>query len=207
MQAFGGEGIYRTTDGGASWTQVATERIQSLVIRDDQDGVALGFYDDQLLHTTDAGLTWTSTSPPFGAPGPGITIVQTTAALPVAGGWLLGGNTNRIILGLTDTASAAAPEAVTPHAGVRLLNASPNPFNPTTEIAFRTAVAGPVRVTVHDAAGRLVRVLSEELRAAGSHAVRWDGRDAAGMPAASGVYLVRVAGPRVVDRGKITLVK
>ncbi|HPF36790.1 MAG TPA: FlgD immunoglobulin-like domain containing protein, partial [Candidatus Krumholzibacteria bacterium] len=83
----------------------------------------------------------------------------------------------------------------------------PNPFNPTTEIAFRTAVAGPVRVTVHDAAGRLVRVLSEELRAAGSHAVRWDGRDAAGMPAASGVYLVRVAGPRVVDRGKITLVK
>lgn len=68
----------------------------------------------------------------------------------------------------------------------------PNPFNPQTTVGFVLAEAGPVRVGVHDARGRLVRVLIEEHLPAGNHHVLWDGRDGDGRDVASGVYLARL---------------
>jgi len=74
----------------------------------------------------------------------------------------------------------------------RLLAPSPNPFNPTTTIAYTLATPGRVTVRVHDAAGRIVRTLVDGKRTAGEHATVWDGRTDAGERAASGVYFVRM---------------
>lgn len=70
--------------------------------------------------------------------------------------------------------------------------AYPNPFNPATRIAFRVGSAGPVRVAVHDASGRLVRVLVAETLAAGEYVVAWRGDDDAGRRVSSGVYFYRL---------------
>jgi len=51
--------------------------------------------------------------------------------------------------------------------------------------------AGNLDVTVYNARGQAVRTLAQGNRAAGSHVLHWDGRDASGRAAASGVYLVR----------------
>jgi len=83
----------------------------------------------------------------------------------------------------------------------------PNPFNPTTTVGFALPQAGPVRLTIHDARGRLVRVLSDEISTAGDHRIAWDGRDAAGQPVASGVYLARLETARGRDVLKMTLTK
>lgn len=83
----------------------------------------------------------------------------------------------------------------------------PNPFNPQTTIAFSLPQRGEVDLRVFDVRGRLVNTLVQEVREAGSHRVVWDGRDAAGVPAASGVYLYRlVAGDQTLQQ-KMTLVK
>ncbi|WP_457653551.1 FlgD immunoglobulin-like domain containing protein [Rhodocaloribacter sp.] len=68
----------------------------------------------------------------------------------------------------------------------------PNPFNPTTEIRFDLSRPGPVRLAVYDLLGREVRTLVDGIRAAGAHAVVWDGRSDAGETVASGVYLYRM---------------
>lgn len=72
------------------------------------------------------------------------------------------------------------------------LAAHPNPFNPQTRIDWRTGGAGPLRIDVHDVRGRLIRRLLDEPVAANAGAVTWDGRDAGGRPAPSGVYLIRL---------------
>ena len=74
----------------------------------------------------------------------------------------------------------------------RLLAPHPNPFNPVTTLSY--TVAAPVRVTlrVYDVNGRVVRTLADEERAAGEHAVQWDGTTDGNTPAASGVYFVRM---------------
>lgn len=73
-----------------------------------------------------------------------------------------------------------------------LLPANPNPFNPATKLRFDLPLSGPVKLTVHDIEGRLVRTLADGQVAAGRHAYLWDGKDGAGRSMPSGLYFVRL---------------
>jgi hypothetical protein len=81
----------------------------------------------------------------------------------------------------------------------------PNPFNPSTTISFDLPVATRAQLEVFDVRGRRVaRLLDEEL-AAGRHDVVWDGRDARGRAAASGVYFYQLRTPRETTFRKMVL--
>ncbi len=83
----------------------------------------------------------------------------------------------------------------------------PNPFNPSTTIAFTLPRDGRVRLDVVDLRGRRVRTLVDESRTAGEHRIVWDGRDENGSQAASGTYLYRLTtSDRTISR-KMMLVK
>jgi hypothetical protein len=86
---------------------------------------------------------------------------------------------------------------------VRFLGAAPNPFSAATGLRFRLAEPGPVRVRVHDAAGRRVRTLDVAARPAGEQTVAWDGRDDAGRTVAAGVYWVEIRSGDHGARGKV----
>ncbi|MCD4827900.1 MAG: T9SS type A sorting domain-containing protein [Candidatus Cloacimonetes bacterium] len=72
------------------------------------------------------------------------------------------------------------------------LTATPNPFNPTTEISFSLPNSGDVRLTVFNLKGQAVTILYNEYLDSGRHYVTWDGKDRFGRPVASGVYLYRL---------------
>lgn len=78
--------------------------------------------------------------------------------------------------------------ATSPGADRLELTCSPNPFNPTTEIACRLPAAGEVVLAVYDAAGRRVALIARGHLEAGEHTFRWTGRDDAGREVGSGVY-------------------
>ena len=88
-----------------------------------------------------------------------------------------------------------------------LLNAVPNPFNPSTKLFFEMTAAGHARLDVYDVAGRLVATLVDEQRDAGRHHVTWDGRDAAGRASAAGVYLYRLETGDYSETKRMVLVK
>ncbi len=69
----------------------------------------------------------------------------------------------------------------------------PNPFNAEVSIAFTSIVLGErFTLDIYDALGRLVRPLATGLGGEGMAEWVWDGRDASGRVAASGVYFVRL---------------
>ncbi len=68
----------------------------------------------------------------------------------------------------------------------------PNPFNPLTTIRFNLPATRIVTAVVYDTRGRRIRQLHSGRLAPGSHAFDWDGRDNAGLQAASGIYFCRV---------------
>lgn len=68
---------------------------------------------------------------------------------------------------------------------------SPQPARGATTLRLALPRAAQVRLAVFDAQGRRVRALLDEPRAAGEHALRWDGRDDAGRAVPSGLYLLR----------------
>lgn len=86
-------------------------------------------------------------------------------------------------------------------------SATPNPFNPQTTLSFELAEAGHARLTIFDAAGRLVTTLLDEHRDAGRHEVTWNGRDAAGRISSAGVYLYRLESGGVSETKRMLLVK
>jgi hypothetical protein len=83
----------------------------------------------------------------------------------------------------------------------------PNPFNPSTSVVLDMPWRGRVRMAVFDIVGREVAVMMEGETGPGRQTVRWDGRDAAGRPVASGVYLVRVTAAAQGPGGSATSVR
>lgn len=88
------------------------------------------------------------------------------------------------------------------HPSTFSLSAFPNPFNPVTEIHFDLPKAEHVSVRIFDLLGREVVLLHEELTAAGSHSVIFDG-----STFVSGIYFVRLQSPSFSATRKIVLLR
>jgi hypothetical protein len=85
--------------------------------------------------------------------------------------------------------------------------ASPNPFSGATSLAFTLTRPSEVRVTVHDLAGRVIRVITERRLEAGRYEFDWDGTNADGLPVATGVYFCRAESEDGTATGKVVLVR
>jgi len=83
----------------------------------------------------------------------------------------------------------------------------PNPFNPGTTLDCTLPRDGRVRVTVHDLGGRLVAVLLDEPRSAGTFSISWQGRDSGGRPVSSGLYIAKLEFAGEVRTRAMTLVR
>ena len=82
----------------------------------------------------------------------------------------------------------------------------PNPFNPSTLIPYQLAASSPVRLEVFNVLGQQVATLVDGQQGAGAYVARWDGTDAAGRAAASGVYFYRLTVAGTHWTGKMVLV-
>ena len=95
-----------------------------------------------------------------------------------------------------------------PGLGQATVTAHPNPFNPSTTIAFDLPRAMEVSLDIYDLQGRLVRrLLDESPYLAGNHKQVWDGRDTGGQATASGMYFYRFEAGDQKQVGKLTLLK
>jgi bacillolysin len=86
----------------------------------------------------------------------------------------------------TEPANTAGPQLFS------LAQNHPNPFNSQTQIRYQVPAAGSMRLEIFDLLGRRVVLLQDGPAEVGLHTLTWNGRDTAGRPAASGVYLYRL---------------
>ncbi len=86
----------------------------------------------------------------------------------------------------------------------------PNPFNPSTTINYQIPDdVGSVRfsMNVYDLRGRMVRVLDQGMKAAGTYSVFWDGTDSNGRQVSSGVYFYRFVSSEYNATRKMIMLK
>lgn len=129
--------------------------------------------------------------------------------VPTKHGFLLAGY-YKLMKMLPDCDSSVANDEQSPPSasdlGARLLlPPRPNPFNPRTELTYALPLPGPVELTIHDPAGRLLRALVAAPRFAGRHTAVWDGRDARGRGLPAGVYFARLRAGDHVESRKLML--
>lgn len=87
------------------------------------------------------------------------------------------------------------------------LKAFPNPAPGRVEFRFKAASPGPATARILDVGGRLVRVLREGSLPEGTRTLAWDGRDAAGLRCAPGIYLVRLSAGGEDRTGRVLVVR
>jgi hypothetical protein len=89
----------------------------------------------------------------------------------------------------------------------------PNPFNARTAIVYHLPNIGaqpaPVKLTVYNALGRLVKTLVNERQQPGEHVAYWDGLNESGQTVSSGVYFytLNVSGLDFARSRKMVLLK
>ncbi len=109
-------------------------------------------------------------------------------------------------LGLREDGTVANSDQVVVPTKMTLTN-FPNPFNPSTTIAFEIPEASTCNIEIFNVRGQ--KIVSHELNLlqAGHHEWLWNGTDSQGRSVTSGVYFCRlVAGNKMINR-KIVMVK
>ena len=93
-----------------------------------------------------------------------------------------------------------------------LLSNFPNPFNPETWIPYQLAKPTNVSIKIYTSNGQLVRHIDLGYKPAGEYhsrheAVFWDGKNKAGEPVASGVYLYTMSAGEFTATRRMLIIK
>ncbi|HOE91103.1 MAG TPA: C25 family cysteine peptidase [Candidatus Cloacimonadota bacterium] len=111
-------------------------------------------------------------------------------------------------LSIPYTASCSAvSNDVTPLFITKLEGNYPNPFNPSTSIAFSLKEKSPVSISIYNVKGQLVKSLLNSEMTAGRHSVSWNGKDNQQKSVSSGVYFYRMESKDYSGVRKMLLMK
>lgn len=83
----------------------------------------------------------------------------------------------------------------------------PNPFNAETTIQFTLPMTSHVDLIVFDVRGREMKKLVQRELEAGSHQIKWDGKDSYGGNVASGLYFYKITAEGLTFTKKALLIK
>ncbi len=75
---------------------------------------------------------------------------------------------------------------------IELMENSPNPFNPTTNIKFGLPKSQKVEISVYSLTGEKVKTLVNNTMEAGYHIIIWNATDKKGAKVSSGVYIYQL---------------
>ncbi|MBN1350351.1 DUF3160 domain-containing protein [candidate division KSB1 bacterium] len=91
--------------------------------------------------------------------------------------------------------------------GFRLEQNYPNPFNPETRIEYHLPETAFITLKIYNILGKEMRTLVAGRQAAGNFYATWNGKDALGLDAPSGVYIARLIAGTHVESRKLILMR
>jgi photosystem II stability/assembly factor-like uncharacterized protein len=175
-----GDGIYRTSDAGETWTRIAaTSSAYGLHFINDDTGVIVG--PAGFIYTTNGGASW-------GARYSGIyNSLYSIALLDINDGVVTGtgGSILRTSSGLVSVPEYPQADAIPDQ--IQLEQNYPNPFNASTKISYWVSQRGFVSLVVYDVLGRQVASLATGEQNAGAYTV-----DFGGETLSSGLYFYKL---------------
>jgi flagellar hook assembly protein FlgD len=83
----------------------------------------------------------------------------------------------------------------------------PNPFTSSTEISFQLSKDEDVNLCIYDIQGRLIKVLINDIKRAGTHNVAWHGLDKNNNRVTAGVYFCKFTTEQDTYVQKLLLLK
>lgn len=200
---YGAPHIFKSTDAGGSWTNITNNLpdapVNCIEGHPNNTNILIVGTDIGVFLSEDGGASWRPENT-------GFPITQVVALnINVPTGRLVAATHGR---GIFDAPLSTVSVDETPNAGLPsspvLYSNYPNPFNPSTLIAFELFKPGTVTLKIYDILGRETTTLMKDVKqTSGRREVSFD---ATGF--ASGAYFARlIVDGRVVGNQKMTLVR
>ncbi|MFH1277236.1 MAG: FlgD immunoglobulin-like domain containing protein [Candidatus Eisenbacteria bacterium] len=193
-------GVYKSTDGGASWTAknsgLLNESVWCLQVDPYEPSRILAATAAGVFESRNGADSWSGVN--VGLQAKDVRWVVLAGERLVAG--VYGGSApwyEGAVVSVASSGPARAPFRIV---------AAPNPFNPSTVLRL-PPVPGKVRVGIYDIAGRLVRRLESGGAGEEEALFPWDGRDGSGRNVSSGVYFGVAETAFGTARARIVLVR
>lgn len=114
----------------------------------------------------------------------------------------------RVIEGTIGTGVEAKDLTIITPDDYKLYQNYPNPFNPSTKISFYLPVDKKISLKIYNQLGQVVKTLiNDQMYERGSHELIWDGKNDAGKPVSSGIYIAQLKFGNFSKEIKMMLVK
>jgi photosystem II stability/assembly factor-like uncharacterized protein len=192
----GGGGVFRTDDGGATWTPLTNVPAKEFHFLDAQRGWASTNQGGVALRTGDGGATWETIPLPMTA--------SAGAVAPFDGGVIIGGASCQLLRGEEVGAVGITPHP--PALGFRL-DAFPRAGSVFT-LRFAVAKDADVDLGIFDLQGRRVATLARGRLTPGVESKRtWEGSTDDGRALPAGAYFARLRAGDGIAVARMTLVR
>jgi photosystem II stability/assembly factor-like uncharacterized protein len=164
--SMGGGGILKTTNGGDSWTQLYYTGFQGIQFINQNTGFGV---TDQYYYTTNGGYNWTKQFV-------GMDDYSLNDIYVGSQGFAVAVGNDGKIMRTTNYGGLVGisnPSEITPKT-YELYQNFPNPFNPTTKINYRLSSPANVKLSVYDALGREIVILTDSRKNSGNYSIEWN---------------------------------
>jgi len=189
-------GVYRSTNGGTSFTKISGSLgFTKNLVMDPNDNLTIyaAAYGQGVWVTYNAGSTWESMND-------GLEELMVNAVAVNPDEWLFAGTDS--IAAFRYDIEVGIGESGTASPGFSALSTSPNPAVHSAVIHYQLAEAGSTRISIYDMTGRLVTTLVEGSIPAGEHSVVWDT-----ARASRGIYFLRMITETEVLSSRLVLIR
>ena len=126
------------------------------------------FFTNEILHTSDGGLTWQGQA---SAQTDNMTSIYFVDDM---NGWIVG--FNGLILKTTNGGISSINENFIEVKKYDLSQNYPNPFNPATTINYQLPITSHVDLSVYNLSGQKIATLVNDIHQAGSYKIGWNAK-------------------------------
>jgi|GEM_PF-4761692 len=199
--------LMHTTDGGSSWTtqNLGGADLLEATFTTYEQGIILGDAGN-IYRTNNGGSSWNNETLAPEHPSSEC-ISNTFFGFICCEKGTEGNSAGNTIFNEPDE-DASGKNSYAALLGDELIGNYPNPFNPSTTIAYRLNKQSQVTLQVFDITGRsIATLLKGETLSAGTHSINWNAIQSPGVQAGSGVYIYRLTVDGVSHTKRMMLVR
>lgn len=174
-------GVYKTTNSGTSWSYMGCSNVHGVVIDPLDPDIVYAGTGTGVYKSTSGGSSWA-------AMNSGLDDTYVTCLGIDPGNYLFAGTESAgmyrwdLNIGIEEFETGYLSQEIT---------ISPNPSKSRMTISYQLSKATPVKLSVYDIQGRLVKVLVNDIQNAGSYKAVWYGFDNNNKTVSAGIYLCR----------------
>ena len=128
--------------------------------------------------------------------------VTDSPSLTLSGIILADPQAQRVPVVLSETTVAVSKEEIAQPTSFSLNEAVPNPFNPSTTIAYDVPQQAHITLIIYNMLGQEVAWIVDTMQSPGRYTVTWHGTNSQGIGVASGVYMYRLTSNTGYSRTK-----